>query len=248
MPYSQRLGEILGGTDGVLAGVSGNKGAIRVATRGGKLSNTTILELKQGLFGRIESVRTLGEAYADELLAKHREEIEAIYREASLRTAVDWLCRVAAETSYQPHPDPEMEKARVRLLAEGRESVEGYMDLPPDLQTDTKNAYRAIGARAGATIEGIREREAPALANYDPLPDRAGANPLDRLLQGWRALVAELEPQGYTVPGLPDQFEGGWEAIEDAEVTETLAQLREEALASKGGPERSGTPGTSDSS
>ncbi|MFN3652193.1 MAG: hypothetical protein ACK47B_21660 [Armatimonadota bacterium] len=108
MAYSERLKEVLGEPDGILAGVSGNKAALRVARSGGELSNTTILDMKKGVFGRPESVRTLARAYAEDILLRYRHEIQEAYGADAAATdeeweqlAEDWLCYIAGAGAYR---------------------------------------------------------------------------------------------------------------------------------------------------
>lgn len=98
MPYSERLKSILGEGGGILAGVSGQKAAIRVSSSGGELSSATILKMKNGVYGEDASLRTLARAYTPELLAAHRSEITTTFEMAdeNALTAEDWK-RIAAD-------------------------------------------------------------------------------------------------------------------------------------------------------
>lgn len=114
MPYSEKLKEILGGPKGVLAGISGQRAAIRVAQSGSELSSATILKLKQGIYGEESSLRTLARAYARELLEQYRDAIKDTFDITSInqlsdedwvRLVQDWLVSVAVthDTASEPY-------------------------------------------------------------------------------------------------------------------------------------------------
>lgn len=123
MPYSQRVAEVIGEPDGVLAGVSGSKAMIRVHAAGLELSDTTILEAKQGRFGRNgRGLQTLARAYAPEFRQKFGDEIQAVRGGVSDEDVEAWLLGLAF-----PERNPGAVSAPVDASAFARRVVEDLM-------------------------------------------------------------------------------------------------------------------------
>lgn len=109
MPYSERLAEVLNDPDGILAGQSGNQIVMKVAVSGGNISAATAIRTKKGIYGEEGTLRAIGRAYADKILERWGDEVEAAMGERTTTAAVEWLLSIANEAwvlkvdHIQPH-------------------------------------------------------------------------------------------------------------------------------------------------
>ena len=111
--HSERLKEVV---STVLRGMSDPHAARRSLDRGHAISHNPVNQARNGYWGRVETIRTLGMGIADLLLEHYGDEIEASEKARTDEAAAEWLLKVADEKAEQPEAQAGITRDELRGL------------------------------------------------------------------------------------------------------------------------------------